>query len=438
MTKRGEPLYKTRPTGPKAARFGWCSRFNDFISMSEGNSNTFLIETPDGNVLINSGMGLEAPVHHSNFSDLAGEIDGTIKFLAVTQGHVDHVGGVQYFRDRNPGLQLIAHANNEEHQSYDGRLAHFRAARSAFRFADAFAETFQSYADAGYTDINPQDRPTADIVFSDRHEFSIGGLDLVLIGQMGAETNDSLIVWLPQHRICFTGNLFGCPFGHFPNMVTIRGDRYRDALTCAQAAQTVLDLEPEVILYGHHAPVVGRDLIQREVTAIRDATLYVHDEVVKGMNAGKDLVTLQQEIEPPPECEVGQGYGMVSWSVRAIWENYAGWFKHQSTTELYTVPQTAIHADLVELAGAEALVVRAGQKAAAGKREEALHLLDIVLSTEPENQTAIALAIEVHDSLLADAQTFCTTGNFWLEGWLEHQIKRLKGAGKSSLTALLK
>lgn len=438
MSSRGEPIYKSRPVAPASARFGWCSRVNDFICLSEGFSNTYLIQSPDGNVLVNAGMGLEAPVHHRNFSDLAGEIDGTLRFVVVTQGHPDHVGGVRYFRDRNPGLELVAHANNEEHQAYDHRLQAFRQARSAFRFIDLFTKTFQDYAEAGYTDINAQDRPTADVTFDDRHEISIGGLDVVLIGQMGAETNDSLLVWLPQHRIVFTGNLFGCPFGHFPNLVTIRGDRYRDALTCAQAAQTVLDLEPEMILYGHHAPVVGADLIRREVTAYRDAIHYVHDAVVQGMNEGKDIATLQQEIRLPPECEVGEGYGTVAWSIRAIWENYAGWFKHESTTELYAVPQASIHNDLLELAGADALVGRARQRMSEDRREEALHLLDIVLSAEPSHASALALSIEVHESLLEDARRFRSTGNFWLEGWLEQQLKLLRGGSDVSLGAVVK
>lgn len=437
MTERGEPLYKSRPTGPAAARFGWASRYNDFITMSEGNSNTYLIETPEGNVLINAGMGFEAPVHHRNFVDLAGEIDGTIRYLIATQGHVDHLGGVQFFRDRNPGLQLVTHANNAEHQAYDARLARFRGARSAFRFSDAFAEVFRAYAEAGYTELNPQDRPTPDVTFEDRLTLSLGGLELVLIGQMGAETNDSLVVWLPRHRICLTGNLFGCPFGHFPNLVTIRGDRYRDALVCAEAARTVLDLEPEVVLYGHHGPVEGADLIRRELTAYRDAIHHVHDAVVRGMNEGKDLATLQREIELPAECEVGEGYGKVSWGVRAIWESYAGWFKHESTTELYDVPQSAIHADLLELAGAEALVERASKKADAGHREEALHLLDIVLSADPTNEPARSLSLAVHASLLADARTFRTTGNFWLVGWLEHRIKQLKGGDSVPLTSMI-
>ena len=77
------------------------------------------------------------------------------------------------------------------------------------------------------------------------------------------------------------------------------------------------------------------------------------------MNAGKDVRTLMREITLPEHLEVGQGYGKVSWDVRAIWENYSGWFHHRSTTELYPVGPDDVSADLVELAGADALVARA-------------------------------------------------------------------------------
>lgn len=427
-----DPVYKKRRVAPQAAGFNErCQRVNDFIVMSEACSNVYLLETDDGAILINSGMGFEAPVIHHNLRTLS---DAPIKYLITTQGHVDHVGGVQYFRDQYPGLRYIATRANEEHQSYDARLQAFRQARSAFRFQDDFIRVFTDYAKAGYTDINPQDRPTADIVFDGHHAFSLGGLEIELFALPGAETNDSLIVWLPQHRIVLTGNLFGCPFGHFPNLVTIRGDRYRDALTCADAAQKVLDLEPSLLLYGHHEPVVGVELIRSEVTAYRDAILYVHDAVVEGMNAGKSLHTLQQEITLPTSCEVGQGYGMVSWSVRAIWENYAGWFKHESTTELYTVPQQAVHSDLLELAGAEPLLARAREKQQAGKLEEALHLVDIIRNAAPDNEDAIALSISIHEQLLEQASTSHHTGNFWLVGWLENQLKLLRGGHTAPLS----
>ncbi|WP_372782603.1 alkyl sulfatase dimerization domain-containing protein [Litorivivens sp.] len=427
-----EPLYKTRRVAPEAAGFNErCSRVNDFIVMTEACSNVYLIETPEGGILINSGMGFEAPVIHHNLKRFS---NVPVKYLITTQGHVDHVGGVQYFRDQFPGLRYIATAENEEHQNYDARLQPFRGARSAFRFQDDFIQVFTKYAQAGYTDINAQDRPTPDITFEQRHEFSLGGLELVLLAVPGAETNDSLIVWLPQHDTIFTGNLFGCAFGHFPNLVTIRGDRYRDALTCAAAAQTVMDLKPQRLLYGHHEPIDGADIIKAELTAYRDAVVYVHDEVVKGMNAGKDLHTLQQEITLPPQCEVGQGYGKVSWGVRAIWENYAGWFKHESTTELYSVPQKSVHTELVRLAGAQQLIASAREKRDADRLEEALHLLDIVLSAEPENAEAKLLSVQVHQTLLADAADFAHTGNFWLTGWLENQVKLLQGGETAPLS----
>ncbi|MEH6570793.1 MAG: alkyl sulfatase dimerization domain-containing protein [Halioglobus sp.] len=412
-----EPIYKSRPVAPNAATYGG-ERINDFIVMSEGFSNCYLIETAQGNIQLNAGMALEAPVHKANFDSFS---SGNVSHLILTQGHVDHVGGVGYFRGQHPGLEVIAQAGNTEHQEYDSRLQAFRGGRSAFAFTEKFAKAIEYYQAQGYTDYPEQDAPLPDVLFESRHEINLGGLTLELIAVPGAETNDSLIVWLPQHKICFTGNLFGCPFGHFPNLVTIRGDRYRDALTVAAAVQTVLDLGAETIVYGHHQPVVGKDLIQAELTALRDAILYVHDETVAGMNAGKDVHTLMAEISLPSELEVGQGYGKVSWSVRAIWEHYAGWFKHASTTELYAVPQQSVHADLITLAGGcDAIVERAASRYSAGDCEEALHLLDIVRSQQPAHPGAALLSLQVHRALRSGSD------NFWLNAWLDNQSRELE------------
>jgi alkyl sulfatase BDS1-like metallo-beta-lactamase superfamily hydrolase len=409
------PIYRSRPVEPNPARFGG-QRINEFIVLCEAFSNSYLLQTPDGNVQVNAGMGIEAPVIRHNFQQFS---TAPLRYLVLTQGHVDHVGGVAYFREHNPGLTVIAQAGNPEHQAYDGRLAAFRASRSAFAFADKFAGAFEHYAQHGLQDYPVQDVPMPDVLVEDRYNFSLGGLQVELIAVPGAETNDSLIVWLPQHRICLTGNLFGCPFGHFPNLVTIRGDRYRDALTVAAAVQRVLDLGAETILYGHHQPVYGAEVIATELTVLRDAILFVHDETVKGMNAGVDLPTLMAEIRLPPALEVGEGYGKVSWSVRAIWEHYAGWFKHESTTELYAQPRSAVHADLIALSGGpDAIVARAQQKLAQRQFVEALHLLDIVLPLGLPD--ALTAAIAAHNGLLEDS------ANFWLSAWLQNRIRVLE------------
>lgn len=416
------PIYKQRPVEPNPARYG-SQRVNDFIVLSEAFSNCYLVETAQGNVQINAGMGMEAPVIEANFRECS---DRILHSLILTQGHVDHVGGVAHFRQSNAGLRVIASNRNPEHQAYDARLAPFRGDRSAFAFADKFAAAFAYYQEHGYQDFPAQDAPTPDLLIEDRYAFELGGVPFEIIPLPGAETNDSLIVWLPQHRICFTGNLFGCPFGHFPNLVTIRGDRYREALVVAKAVETVRALEPEMILYGHHGPVAGRQLIQDELIALRDAILYVHDATVRGMNEGKDVHTLMRDITLPPELEVGEGYGKVSWSVRAIWESYAGWFHHRSTTELYGVPASRVYDDLVELAGADAVAARACTKFEAGHNEEALHLLDILHGAGAETPDSLVLSKEVHEALLAQSE------NFWLSAWLRQQVKQSRQRSATS------
>ena len=53
------------------------------------------------------------------------------------------------------------------------------------------------------------------------------------------------------------------------------------------------------------------------------------------------------QIALPPELDIPQGHGKVPWIVRAIWEEHRGWFRYESTTELYDVPPTAMWAELV-------------------------------------------------------------------------------------------
>jgi alkyl sulfatase BDS1-like metallo-beta-lactamase superfamily hydrolase len=139
------------------------------------------------------------------------------------------------------------------------------------------------------------------------------------------------------------------------------------------------------------------------------------------MNEGKDVFTLMSEISLPAEMEVGEGYGKVSWSVRAIWESYGGWFHHRSTTELYAVPQSSVAGDIVELSGgAAALVQRAQEKFASGRNEEALHLLDVIHDADADTTESRALGARIHEALLQE------TDNFWLSSWLKNEIKGLE------------
>jgi alkyl sulfatase BDS1-like metallo-beta-lactamase superfamily hydrolase len=408
-----EPVYRNRP-GADAMRPAAAEKAEQIapgLWCSPGLSNAYLLTTGAGRVIINTGMGFEGPVHRANFD----AVDSSpVRYIIFTQGHVDHVGGLDSVRD--PGTTVVAQANWTLWRDDNERLIPYRASRSAFAFQDTLTEGIRAIQRRlGTKHLAGQSVPVVDVDFEDTLSLEAGGRRMELISVPGGETNDSLVVWLPEERICLCGNVFGPIFGHIPNLVTMRGDRYRDALTAIASVERVRDLQPELLVTGHFEPIAGADRINAELTRLRDAIQHIHDQTVAGMNAGKDVHTLMREIALPPECEVGQGYGKVAWDVRAIWENYSGWFHHQSTTELYPVGFDAVAADVVELAGADALVRRARAHLAEGRPVHAIHLAELL---PPDHQGAREVLRDAHESLLADST------NFWERAWLTRQIAR--------------
>ena len=382
------------------------------IWCSPGLTNAYLITTSDGRIVINTGMGFESPVHRANFDAVD---DSPVRYIIVTQGHYDHVGGIDTLRDAN--TEVVAQANWRSWRDDNERLLTYRAARSAFAFSDRLSDGISAIR-RRFGKLPAQSTLSADIEVADRLSLSVGDRNLELIATPGGETTDSLVVWLPDERICLCSNTFGPAFGHIPNLVTMRGDRYRDALTVIDTIDRVRALKPTVLITGHFDPIVGEDLIETELTRLRDSVQFVHDQTVAGMNAGKDVRTLMAELTLPEHLQVGQGYGKLSWDVRAIWENYSGWFHHRSTTELYPVGAEAVSTDLIELAGADAVTARARQHLDEGRPLHAIHLAEMVTQADPEHRAAREVLVTAHRNLLTGSR------NFWETAWLNTQIER--------------
>lgn len=386
----------------------------DRVFLSEGLSNSYLILTSEGRVVVNTGMGFEAG-HHRRLFDAVDT--SPIRYVLFTQGHVDHVGGAEVLSD--PDTVLVAQSANSTCQADDERIHRFRVRRSRPYWADAIAKA-DAFFKAQPTDapIAAQASPTPDITFDDVLELQVGDTRLELISTPGGETVDSMVVWIPHRGVALVGNVFSALFGHFPNLVTLRADRLRFALPFVEAIETVLALEPEVLCTGHFEPLIGRDLIAMELRRLRDAVLFVHDATVEGMNAGRSVEELMESVRLPPELEVGEGYGKIAWGVRAIWEGYAGWFHGRSTTELYPIAPLATAIDLAELAGgADRLMERAQRHVGDGRALEAIQLSEIALAAEPGHRGALATMRDAHAALLAEHGR----ENFWLTGWLETQ-----------------
>lgn len=389
-------------------------KINDFIYMSPGTSNAYMVVTDTGRVIINTGMGWETIQHKKLFDGIC---PGPTSHIITTQGHVDHVGGVSQFRETD--TQYIAQEDSQACQQDDKRIKNIRISQAGIWFSRTFSRA------AKVASTNPevfvQDEPIADIQFKDHYSLETGGRKFELISVPGGETLDSILVWLPEHRILFSGNLFGPLFPHFPNINTLRGDKYRFIEPYLDALQGVRSLEPELLITGHFQPVAGKQLILCCLDRLKAAVEYVHNETLKGINAGKDIWRLMRDIHLPDELYVGQSYGQVHWAVRTIWESYMGWFKARSTSELYATQPEDIYADLVELAGIEAVLSLSREKLQTGDPESALLLAEAALASDGNHSLALQLSIDIHQTLIDRQQH----DNFWELGWLRHQISQL-------------
>ena len=415
-------LAQTRPWGPEAlgaASDPEATEIAPGIFMSRGTSNAYLVLTEAGRVIINTGLGFEALTHKRNFDAVS---KAPTTHILVTQGHVDHVGGVGLFREE--GTRFIAQADNEACQADDARIASRRQSQSYVWFADVIDEALR-IAESN-PDVVVQDAPTPDETYETSFVVETGGRRFELVSVPGGETIDSALIWLPAERTAFVGNVFGPLFPHFPNFNTIRGDRYRDPSRYLESLDSVRALSPEILITGHGHPIEGEALIRACLDRLEAAVRYVHDKTIEGINKGRDIDEIAETLRLPDELYVGQGYGRVSWAVRTFWESYIGWFKLRSTRELY--PGVGVNAEvatsLVELAGAEAVLDRARKKLDTAPLV-ALGLAEAVLARKGGDKDALGVAKRAHERLLSEEDD---AKNFWLGGWLRAEIRRIDEA----------
>lgn len=391
-------------------------QINDFIFQARGIGNTHVIATSEGNVLFDSGLSIQAA---KQIEVLKAVIpDAALTHIILSHSHADHIGGAHFWQEQD--TLLITHEQFSEEQRYLKELDLFQWGRNRMMFPFLPEEPVQGGM-FGYRLHQP------DITVDDYqvYKFEQGGVRFEVYGTPGAEGADNIVLWLPDHKILFSGDTFGPMFPQFPNIFTARGEKVRKPIEYVRSLDLIIALAPDMVVPSHFSPVIGAEKVMHGLVSMRNAVQHVHDEVVAGMNGGKSVYELMDEVELPEGSKhLTQGHGRVSWAVKSIWEYYATWFYSESTTELYSVPVREIYADLAEIGGVDTLLDRAEQYLSENKKLRSLHLLEVALAGDSNNRRGLILQQRVLEQMHREAVE--GLNNTYEVIWLNNQIIKIK------------
>ncbi|MGI9282212.1 MAG: alkyl sulfatase dimerization domain-containing protein [Endozoicomonas sp.] len=389
-----------------------------------GLANVYLVNTPEGAVVIDTGFAHQAPKQMALLKEV---LKGPVKYIFLPQGQHDDVGGIPLIKDED--TQIIMTRSSAEYMVHRKKASQFLLPRYAELYSWTKELMKKSQQQAKKKDPFPYKPITPDVLVEDHkgYKFELGGVKFEVLALPGAEGINSAGLWMPEEKILFAGGgSVGPEIPMWPNLGTVRSDRNRILEEYIDTLNTMIELEPEILLPGQDDPITDKKEIMSNLTLLRDAATYVHDEIWAGLSQGKDVYQLMRDIQLPEEySSLSQQHGRVEWTIRETVNQAGAWFQYKYTSELYPYRPTIVYSDLVELSGGVDNVIKMAQKRLKeGDPIKAIHLIEVALEAEPNNKKVTEAHIQVLQVLLKQAGE--THKTFSEIAWLQSQIGKAK------------
>lgn len=359
-----------------------------YVAIGFGLANSVLLEGRDGVIIVDTMESIEeAETVLTAFREIT---DKPVRALIYTHNHTDHIMGSRAF-SRDPDLPVYAHSSTAHYiDRIINTLRPVITRRSMRMFGVYLDDSGLINAGIGpYLGLGPDStigllRPNR--TFDDTLEDEIAGIRFRLEHAPG-ETNDQILVWLPEKRVLLPGDNV---YKSFPNLYTIRGTPYRDMLGWVASIDRIREIAPDHLVPGHTSPISGTQNIQQVLTDYRDAIQFVHDQAIRGINLGLTPDELVETIRLPEHLAASpylqEFYGTVAWSVRSVFDGNLGWFDGNPAS-LSPLPPDTRAEHIASLAGGfEPLMQHAAQALARGDYQWALELSDQLLRLKPGNR----------------------------------------------------
>ena len=358
-------------------------------------SNVIYVVTGESVVIIDTTESMAAA--RSSLQEFRKICSLPISYVIYTHFHGDHIRGARVFHE--PSTRVIAQRRMPEQVAYVARMLPYRRRVTALQFGFQLSPEQRGVAMVGERE-NGYVAP--DILFDEEYRFLEGDLTFELYHTQG-ETVDHLMVWIPELRTLFPGDLF---YANFPMLSNpMRPDR--PVLAWAESLERMRAFQPQHLVPSHGHPIIGSHEIQLVLSNYSQAIRHVHDETIKGINAGLSLEAIRKQVRLPKNLALlpylKEHYGKVAWSVNGIFRQHTGWYNFDPA-ELNPAPQANLRRALVSAMGPSPLVKQARKQLREGQNELALQLTDIVLSVRPKNLGAQTIRLRALRRLAASSQ----------------------------------
>ena len=295
-------------------------------------ANSIMIEGDDGIIIIDTLSTYEkAKEVITEFRKIT---DKPVKAIIYTHGHMDHVHGTGAFLEEGEDIEIYAHDSHLDfyinENSILGPIASMRSAHVAGAFLP------QEGPDRANNGLFPTAVPgtisyvTPTQTFSDELEIEISGVKMKMVFVAG-ESSDQIFIWLPDKDVLLIGDNI---YAEIPNIYTLRGAVYRDPMNYVNALDKMIPLNAEYLVPSHVKPVTGKEIIRDILVSTRDATQYLHDQTIRGMNQGYTADELSRMIQLPEHLDnhpwLTKARNDVSAHVKQIYYGNLGWFEGNS------------------------------------------------------------------------------------------------------------
>jgi len=368
-----------------------------YVAVGYGIANSILVEGKDGTVIIDTLESAEAAKAVKQAFDRI--TTKPLKAVIFTHFHPDHTFGAGVFTEGKK-VEVIAHEKTlrelDQMLSLTQEVTYQRAMRMYGTFLPK--HEFENVGIGPFIVFN--DKTNISFVRPNRTfsgegmKLTAAGVELELIHAPG-ETDDQIVVWLPEKKILVAGDNY---YKSFPNLYTIRGQKYRDPVAWAQSLEKMRALQAEIMIPCHTRPVSGTDRVSETLADYRDAIQYVHDQTIRWINRGLLPDEIVERVKLPPHLAskpyLREYYGTVAWSVKNICNGYLGWFSGNAT-ELNPSPIKERAEAMARLAGGrKALLEHAEDALKKNDPQWVLVLADAYLALDPGAEKAVKLKVE--------------------------------------------